>query len=336
MPGCCHVELAKTTTGSGVYAPYVNSTSFNVTAPLDADSVLIRDVGPRDGLQAIDQNVSLEAKITMANGLIAAGLRRIEAGSFVSPKAVPRMADSRQVLGAMPKAAVAREALVVNVRGAHAAIEAGVDVLVGVISASDTFSHRNVHMSKADAITELRRIAEVAETAALPVSVDLSAAFGCAFEGPVGVDVVADAAEQVTSTGAFEIVLADTIGAAAPNDISAVVAAVRERVGSDVHLGLHLHDTRGLALTNATAGLDARIRRFDASVGGLGGCPFSPGATGNVCTEDLVHLFDALGLSTGINLNELIAVAAAIEHELGTKLPSHMLRAGPRFSHLAK
>ena len=335
MPGCCHGVLAKTTAGRRAYAPHVSSRSFDVTAPLDADAVLIRDVGPRDGLQAIDQDVSLQTKIAMTNGLVAAGLRRIEAGSFVSPKAVPRMADSRQVFEAMPEASVAREALVVNERGAHAAVDAGVDVLVGVISASDTFSHRNVRMSRAAAIVELTRIVEVAGTAALPVSVDLSAAFGCAFEGRVPVGVVADAAEQIASTGAFEIVLADTIGAAAPNDISTIVAAVRERVGDDVELGLHLHDTRGLALANATAGLDAGIRRFDASLGGLGGCPFSPGATGNVCTEDLVHLFDALGLSTGIDLDELIAVAATVEHELGTRLPSRMLRAGPRFTRLA-
>jgi hydroxymethylglutaryl-CoA lyase len=147
--------------------------------------------------------------------------------------------------------------------------------------------------------------------------------------------VVADVAERIASTGAFEIVLADTIGAAAPNDITEVVSAVRTRVGPDVELGLHLHDTRGLALANAAAGLDAGIRRFDASVGGLGGCPFSPGATGNVCTEDLVHLFHAVGLSTGIDLDALIGVAAAVERELGTELPSRMLRAGPRFARLA-
>ena len=208
------------------------------------------------------------------------------------------------------------------------------DVLVGVISASDTFSHRNVRMSTAEAIAELTTIASVARAANLPVSVDLSAAFGCAFEGAVPVDTVAAVAEQIAAAGAFEIVLADTIGSAAPNDISDVVAAVRDRVG-DVELGLHLHDTRGLALANATAGLDAGIRRFDASVGGLGGCPFSPGATGNVCTEDLVHLFHALGLSTGIDLDELIAVAAMVEHQLGSELPSRMLRAGPRFARLA-
>ena len=228
-----------------------------------------------------------------------------------------------------------REALVVNERGARAAIEAGVDVLVGVISASDTFSHRNVRMSTTAAIDELAAIVEIARSGDRPVSVDLSAAFGCAFEGAVPVESVADVAEQIATAGAFEIVLADTIGSAAPNDIAAVVAAVRMRVGDDVQLGLHLHDTRGLALANATAGLDAGIRRFDASVGGLGGCPFSPGATGNVCTEDLVHLFHALGLSTGVDLDDLIAVASTIEQQLGAELPSRMFRAGPRFTRLA-
>jgi hydroxymethylglutaryl-CoA lyase len=309
---------------------------FDVTAAVDDNRVLLRDVGPRDGLQAIAQDVSLDAKIAMTNGLVAAGIQRVEAGSFVSPRAVPRMADSRQVFVAMPSAGVSREALVVNERGAHAAVAANVDVLVGVISASDTFSHRNVRMSTADAIRELTAIVEVARAGGLPVSVDLSAAFGCAFEGPVAVDSVAEVAEQIAAAGAFEIVLADTIGSAAPNDIAAVVAAVRARVDDDIALGLHLHDTRGLALANATAGLEAGVRRFDASVGGLGGCPFSPGATGNVCTEDLVHLFHALGLTTGVDLDELIAVASTIEQHLGTELPSRMLRAGPRFARLAR
>ena len=202
-----------------------------MTAPVDGDRVLLRDVGPRDGLQAIDQDVSLDTKIAMTNGLVAAGIRRVEAGSFVSPNAVPRMADSRQVFDAMPTTGVSREALVVNERGAHAAVAANVDVLVGVISASDTFSHRNVRMSTADAIDELAAITEVARDGDLPVSVDLSAAFGCAFEGTVAVERVADVAEQIAAAGAFEIVLADTIGSAAPNDIATVVAAVRARVG---------------------------------------------------------------------------------------------------------
>lgn len=307
---------------------------FDVTAVVADDHVLVRDVGPRDGLQAIDRDVSLDAKIAMTNGLVTAGVRRVEAGSFVSPKAVPRMADSGLVFAAMPTGA-SREALVVNERGARAAVEAGADVLVGVVSASDTFSHRNVRMSTAEAIRELATIVAVAQTAHLPVSVDLSAAFGCAFEGGVPVEAVADVAERIAAVGAFEIVLADTIGSAAPNDVADVVGAVRSRVGDRVELGLHLHDTRGLALANATAGLEAGIRRFDASVGGLGGCPFSPGATGNVCTEDLVHLFHALGLSTGIDLDELIAVASTMENHLGTELPSRMLRAGPRFARLA-
>ena len=153
--------------------------------------------------------------------------------------------------------------------------------------------------------------------------------------GAMPLDEAREVAGQIAAAGAFEIVLADTIGSAAPNDIAAVVAAVRARLGDEVELGLHLHDTRGLALANATAGLDVGVRRFDASVGGLGGCPFSPGATGNVCTEDLVHLFHALGLTTGVDLDELMAVAAMVEHRLGTELPSRMLRAGPRFAHLA-
>lgn len=308
-------------------------TRLDVTSPVTGDAVLVRDVGPRDGLQSIDADVPLDAKVAMTQGLAAAGVRRIEVGSFVSPKAVPRMADSGEVFARTTALGnVSREALVVNERGARAAIAAGADVLVSVVSVSETFSQRNVRMSTADAVAEMTKICAVAAEKSLPVSINLSASFGCAFEGVISADAVADVAEAVASLGVTELLLADTIGAAAPSDVRSVVAAVRDRVEDRVHLGLHLHDTRGLALANAMAGLDVGIRRFDASVGGLGGCPFSPGATGNVCTDDLVHLFHAEGFSTGIDLDALIDVAADIESALGRSLPSRMLRAGPRFS----
>lgn len=306
--------------------------SLDVTAAVSGDSVLVRDVGPRDGLQSIDADVSIEVKVAMVEGLAAAGVRRIEVGSFVSPKAVPQMADSGDVFAATPMLGdVSREALVVNERGAHAAVAAGADVLVSVVSVSETFSRRNVRMSTAEAVAEMASICAVAADASLPASINLSASFGCAFEGPIAPSAVADVVEALVALGVTEFLLADTIGSAAPSDVRSVVAAVRERVGDDTHLGLHLHDTRGLALANASAGLDVGIRRFDASVGGLGGCPFSPGATGNVCTEDLVHLFHAEGVSTGIDLDALIDVAATVESTLGRTLPSRMLRAGPRF-----
>jgi hydroxymethylglutaryl-CoA lyase len=223
------------------------------------------------------------------------------------------------------------EALVVNERGATAAVDAGARVLVGVVAVSDAFSHRNVGQSTADAIVELGRIASVAHDRGVAVTVDLATAFGCAYTGRVAVDDVVRVSEAVADLGVEEITLADTIGAAAPNDITEVVATVTKAVGGGVAVGLHLHDTRGLALANACAGLDAGVRRFDASVGGLGGCPFSPGATGNVCTEDLVHLLHALGVETGIDLDALVAVSATLEEDLGFTLPSHLLRAGPRF-----
>ena len=307
-------------------------TRLDVTTSVQDDEVLIRDVGPRDGLQSIDADVSVETKIAMVEGLAAAGVRRVEIGSFVSPKAVPRMADSGEVFAATATLdGVLREALVVNERGAHAAVAAGADVLVSVVSVSERFSQRNVRMSTAEAVAEMATICAVGTDSSLPISINLSASFGCAFEGPVAPSAVADVAEELAGLGVTELLLADTIGAAAPSDVRAVVAAVRERVGDDVHLGLHLHDTRGLAIANAVAGLDVGVRRFDASVGGLGGCPFSPGATGNVCTEDLVHLFHAEGLTTGIDLNTLIDVASTVESALGRTLPSRMLRAGPRF-----
>jgi hydroxymethylglutaryl-CoA lyase len=310
----------------------------DVTVQVSDDAVLIRDVGPRDGLQSIDQSISLDAKVALVEGLASAGLRRIEVGSFVSPKAVPQMAESTQVFDATSEWGTSgplREALVVNERGARAAIAAGADVLVSVVSVSETLSQRNVGMSTTEAVAEMAKISAIATDASVPLSINLSASFGCAFEGHIPIDAVADVADAIAALGIAEILLADTIGAAAPNDIHAVVAAVRARTEGRSHLGLHLHDTRGLALANATAGLASGIRRFDASVGGLGGCPFSPGATGNVCTEDLVHLFHALGLQTDIDLDALIDVAASIEMELGASLPSKMLQAGPRFTRLA-
>ena len=316
-------------------APARSPASIATARPADG-FVLVRDVGPRDGLQAIDEDVGFETKVAMVEGLVGAGVPRVEVGSFVSPRAVPRMADSGRVVAATSTVAASRESLVVNERGARDAVAAGADVLVGVVAASDTFSHRNVGTSTDDALAELGRIAAVAHGHGVPLSVDLATAFGCAFEGRVAVGAVARVAEAIVEAGAFEVVLSDTIGAAAPNDVTEVVGAVAARLGGAAELGLHLHDTRGMALANAVAGLDAGVRRFDASVGGLGGCPFSPGATGNVCTEDLVHLLHALGWRTGIDLDALIAVAADVDRALEARLPSRMLAAGPRFATTAR
>ena len=293
--------------------------------------VLVRDVGPRDGIQSLPlPAVPLDVKRRLVEGLAAAGLARIEAGSFVSPRAVPQMADSAPLFE-WPSTSATLEAVVVNERGAKAAADAGAQVLVGVVAVSDAFSHRNVGQSTADAIAELGRIASVALDRSIPVTVDLATAFGCAYTGRVPVDDVTRVAATVAEFGVDEITLADTIGAAAPNDITEAVAAVGDRVGDDVAVGLHLHDTRGLGLANVCAGLDAGVRRFDASVGGLGGCPFSPGATGNICTEDLGHLLHALGYEAGVDLDALIDVSSTLAADLGVTLPSHLLRAGPRF-----
>lgn len=292
--------------------------------------VLVRDVGPRDGIQSLPlPAVPLPVKRRLVEGLDGAGLPRIEAGSFVSPRAVPQMADSAALFEARADATL--EALVVNERGAHAAIAAGAQVLVGVVAVSDVFSHRNVGQSTEAAIDEFALIASVARTETVPLTVDLATAFGCAYTGRVPIADVVRVTTAVAQLGIEEVTLADTIGAAVPGDIAEVVAAVEGAIDGDIAIGLHLHDTRGLGLANACAGLDAGVRRFDASVGGLGGCPFSPGATGNICTEDLVHLLDGMGVETGVDLDALLAVSAALERDLGMVLPSHLLRAGPRF-----
>jgi hydroxymethylglutaryl-CoA lyase len=294
--------------------------------------VVVRDVGPRDGLQSVGATLPTQARISLVRSLAAAGLSRIEVGSFVSARAVPQMADTESVLAGLDdlRATTRLETLVVNERGAGRAIEAGSETLVLVVAASDTFSRRNVRMGTDDALTEAGRIMARARAAGVTVVADVATAFGCAYEGPVPAGRVDYLADALLDLGVDELVLADTTGMAGPPDITDRAGRLRRRVGADFPVGLHLHDTRGLGLVNAYAGLDAGIRLFDSSVGGIGGCPFSPGATGNVGTEDLVHMLEILGVPTGIDLGLLLAAARQAEHVLGFTLPSRLLRSGPR------
>jgi hydroxymethylglutaryl-CoA lyase len=199
------------------------------------------------------------------------------------------------------------------------------------VAASDSFSRANVRSSTAEALDEAGRIVEAARAKGIDVVADIATAFGCAYEGPVETERIVAVAHHLRSLGVMEITLADTTGMAAPAEVPRAVDAVRAAVGDDVVIGLHFHNTRGLGLANVCAGLDAGVRLFDSSIGGLGGCPFSPGATGNVSSEDLVHLLTIMGLRTGIDLDRLIGVSSWLERTLGITLPSQVLRSGPRW-----
>ncbi len=287
-------------------------------------TVALRDVGPRDGLQA-EAPLPPADRVRLVRALLAAGLRRVEAVSFVSPRAVPAMAGAAEVLGgvaAPPEATIT--ALVPNRRGAELALACGVDELTVTIAASPAYNQRNVHMTIGESLEAIARISELARQAGVPVDAVVSCAFGSPDEGDVAPSEVAALGCRLGDAGATALTLADTTGMATPR----VLAEVLERTGTAV--GLHFHETRGTGLVNCYAALLAGVTRFDASVGGLGGSPFAPGASGNVATEDLVALLDDLGVATGVSLPTLLSASALLEGLLGRPVPSRVAHAGPR------
>jgi hydroxymethylglutaryl-CoA lyase len=290
-------------------------------------SIVIRDVGPRDGLQA-EEPISLSARIAMIEGLFAAGLRNVEICSFVSPKAVPSMAGGAEVVaGVGPRNGAVRAALVPNLRGAQMALDAGVDEITVTVSASEVYSQRNVGMSVTEAVSSSGAIAS-AVGGRVPIDVVVSCAFGSPYEGDLDPLSIANLCEQLLAGGSTRITLADTTGMATPVRIQRVLEALSSHARQD--LGLHLHETRGTALVNAYSAMQLGIGRFDTSIGGLGGSPFAAGAAGNLATEDLVYLCDDLGVTTGIDLARLLLVSAQTALDLGHAVPSRVSAAGPR------
>jgi hydroxymethylglutaryl-CoA lyase len=285
--------------------------------------VEIREVGPRDGLQAEDP-VSIDARVALIDALSASGLQTIEAVSFVSEKAVPSMASAAEVMASITRADdVSYVALVPNLRGAQAALEARVDGLTVTVSASETYSQKNTKRSIDESLVSVGEItAFVAER--LPVDVVLSCAFGSPYEGDIDPEVIGGLVREIWDAGATAVTLADTTGMATPRRIDDVL----DEVGNDV--GLHLHETRGTALVNAYAALERGVARFDTSVGGLGGSPFAAGAAGNLATEDLVHLLDDLHIATGVDLAALLSIDAMLAEVIGHPVASNIARAGPR------
>ncbi|WP_174302191.1 hydroxymethylglutaryl-CoA lyase [Caulobacter sp. S45] len=279
----------------------------------DGVDVLVSEVGPRDGLQSVASLMSLKHKKAWIDAEAAAGVREIEVGSFVPAHVLPSMADTGALVRhakAIPGLTVA--ALVPNLKGAQAAVEAGADKITLPVSVSETHSLRNVRRTHAQMIQEAQAIAALLAT--LPperrpsFEGGLSTAFGCTLEGPVADTALAHLAEALMQAGCDEVGLSDTSGYANPAEVKRLVRLVRDVVGEEALSGLHLHNTRGLGLANALAGLEVGITTLDASLGGLGGCPFAPGASGNIVTEDLVFMLQAMGLKTGIDLERLVEV----------------------------
>lgn len=295
---------------------------MNAVLPRLPDAVVIRDVGPRDGLQP-EAPVSPEERVRLIEALVTAGVRRIEAVAFVSPTAVPAMAGAAEVLAAAPRRTGLRyAALVPNVRGAGLALAAAVDEVTVTISLSEIYNQRNVHMSTDDSVAVIESVCRLAGST--PVDAVLSCAFGSPYEGEVAPAAVAALAGRLRGVGCTAITCADTTGMATPRGITEVVAAL----GTDI--GLHLHETRGTGLVNAYAALLLGVTRFDTSVGGLGGSPFAAGAAGNLATEGLVALLDDIGVHSGIEVEELIVAAGIAADLVGRPVPSPVARAGPR------
>ena len=288
--------------------------------------VEIVEVGPRDGLQNEPAHVPTAEKIAFVNRLSEAGHSVIEVGAFVSPRWVPQMADSADVIASITRRdGVSYMALVPNLTGLRRAREVNVEHIAIFAAASQTFSRRNLNQSISESMAGYAAVCEEAVASGMKVRAYLSTSFGCPFEGSVPPDTVADLAARLVDMGAYQVAISDTIGIAHPGQIPEVVGTVATRIPLD-RIALHLHDTRGTALVNVYAGLESGVTTYDASAGGLGGCPFAPGATGNLATEDLLYMLDGLGIDTGVSLARVIEASRAMEPHVGHQLPSRVFR----------
>ncbi len=296
------------------------------------DSIRIVEVGPRDGLQNEPQLVPATTKIALIERLAAAGLKTIEATSFVSPKWVPQMADADAVLAGLSRTEGVRyPVLVPNLQGLERALATGVQEIAVFTAASDAFNRKNINASVDESLQRLKPVAEQARAAGLKVRGYVSTVLGCPYQGEVPLREVVRVSEALLDMGCYEISLGDTIGVGTPHAARDLLRAVSAAVPM-AHLAVHFHDTYGQALANIYACIEAGVRVVDASVGGLGGCPYAKGATGNVATEDLVYLLDGLGLDSGIDLDALCETARWISAALGREPASHVARARPRLN----
>ena len=291
--------------------------------------ISLREVGPRDGLQNEDP-VPTDAKVALIDRLSGTGVSRIEAVSFVRPQAIPQMADAEEVWQRAKHAESVRySALVPNLKGAIRALDAGFTELEAVVSASQTHNRKNVNRSTEQSLDEIAEIIDLAHNRNATLQVIVSTAWGCPYEGDVPVQRTIEVVSRALANGADSASFGDTTGMATPTRVRQLIQAFRDKHPA-TDLNLHFHNTRGTGLANVLAALELGVADFDASVGGLGGCPYAPGATGNIATEELVNMVEDMGIATGIDLEAMIEAAAEAERIVGRKLPSQVLRAGPR------
>lgn len=291
-------------------------------------TIEIVEVGPRDGLQSEPGVMPTAAKIEFIERLIDAGLRRLEVTSFVNPKKVPQMADAEQVLAGLNKRADVRYVgLVLNRKGFERAVAAGCNEIGMAVVASDTFNRRNQGVGTDESIAAWLEIAKEAHAVAVRPQVTVSAAFGCPFEGEISVERVIDVAKRVAEANPYEVAFADTIGVGVPSQVTEILTRAREALPG-VRLRAHFHNTRNTGLANAYAAVAAGVSALDSSAGGIGGCPFAPAATGNIPTEDLVYMLERMGVSTGVDLDKLLATGEWLQQTLGRNVPGMLLKAG--------
>jgi len=288
----------------------------------------IREVGPRDGLQNEETILSTAEKLQLIDALAATGLTEIEVGAFVRPQNVPQMADTAEVFaGLRRRPGVVYSAIAPNVVGARRAVAAGADAVQVFLSATESHNRSNVNMSVEQSLANVADMGEVVRSAGIPFDAVLSVAFGCPFEGHVPIERVLELCGRLLDLGAERLTLGDTTGMAHPVLVRQVVLAFRERFPRQA-LRLHLHSARGAGLANILAALEVGVAEFDSSIGGIGGCPFAPGAPGNLCTEDLTHMLHEMGIATGLDLPALIDAALLLERMLGHVVPGQTIKAG--------
>lgn len=292
------------------------------------ERVSIREVGPRDGLQNEDLILSTAQKIALINGLADSGIQYIEAGSFVNPRVVPQMADTTEVFARIERRLhIVYSAIAPNVKGAQRAIDAGADAVQVFLSCSESHNRSNVNMTIAESLQQAAEIGDLVRGADRIFDAVLSVVFGCPFEGDVPVERVLEIASKLVDMGAQQITLGDTTGMAHPRLVQEICLAFAEQL-PHVPIRFHPHSARGAGLANVLAAMQVGVTRFDASIGGIGGCPFAPGAPGNICTEDFVHMLHEMGVETGIDLHRLIDCARMVEQMLGHQVPGQVLRGG--------
>lgn len=289
--------------------------------------VTVFEVGPRDGLQNESKHIETADKLALIEAIAQAGLKQIEVTSFVSPKWIPQLADGAQVIASLSLPTdVSISALVPNLKGYEAAKASGLKQINLFLSASEAHSKKNINKSVAEALSTMKEVADVALQDGMRLRCYVSTVFACPYEGPVSINSVLKVVEGLVSMGVHEISLGDTIGAANPLQVKQVLDALKGLVSFE-KLALHFHDTRGTALANVVAGIESGVTIFDSSLGGLGGCPYAPGASGNLATEDLVYMLHGMGIKTGIDLPALIEAGALAQKLLGKELPGRYLRA---------